>query len=98
MSEMQDFIRRLEDGIGETMAKIAELPDPYLDESCRHGCARGGTVWSLLTHNIEHERMHHGNVVGIRDSLRKMQQDQKSRLKAEYNVARATLNASLFGL
>jgi uncharacterized damage-inducible protein DinB len=98
VSELQEYIRRLEDGIRETMAKIDAVPEEYLDEACRHACARGGSVWNLLTHNIEHERAHHGNVVGVRDSLRKLQQDRRSRLMAEYYVARATLIAALFGL
>ena len=98
MSEIEAFIQQLEDGLRETMAKIEAIPDDYLDAPCRHACARGGPVWNLLTHNIEHERMHHGNLVGLRDSLRKLQQDRKSRLMAEYYVARATLIASLFGL
>ena len=98
MSEIQDYIKKLQDGIQETMAKIAQVPDEYLDEPCRHMCARGGAVWHLITHNIEHERMHTGNIVGVRDSLRRLQQDKKSRLMAEYYVARAMLIASLFGL
>jgi hypothetical protein len=98
MSEIQDYIRQLEEGIQETMAKIAEVPEEYLDASCRHMCARGGEVWHLITHNIEHERMHHGNIVGVRDSLRRLQQDRRSRLMAEYYIARATLIAALFGL
>jgi hypothetical protein len=97
-SELQDYIQRLEDGIQETMAKIAEIPEEYLDEACRHMCARGGAVWNLITHNIEHERMHYGNIIGVRDSLRRLQQDRKSRLMAEYYVARASLIAALFGL
>jgi hypothetical protein len=98
MSELEDLIRELEDGLRETIAKIDALPEEYLDAACRHACARGGAVWDLITHNIEHERMHHGNVVGVRDSLRRLQQDRKSRLIAEYYIARATLIASLFGL
>jgi uncharacterized damage-inducible protein DinB len=98
MNEVQDFIRQLQEGIQETMAKIDQIPEEYLDEACRHICARGGEVWHLLTHNIEHEKMHTGNITGIRDSLRRLQQDRKSRLMAEYYMARAALIASLFGL
>ena len=98
MSEVQAYIQRLEAGIQATMAQIGAIPEEYVDAPCRHACARGGAVWDLLTHNIEHERAHHGNIVGVRDSLRRLQQDRKSRLMAEYYIARATLIASLLGL
>ena len=42
--------------------------------------------------------MHAGQIAGVRDSLRKLQQDRRSRLLAELYVERARLIASLFGL
>ena len=98
MSRVHELVRRLEDSMRESFDKIQEVPEEYLDRPCRHGCARGGSVWSLLTHNIEHERMHTGQVIGIRDAMRRLQQDRKSKLLAEFYVARATLVAALLGL
>jgi uncharacterized damage-inducible protein DinB len=98
MNEVHDLVRRLEDSMRESFDKIEALPEEYIDQPCRHGCARGGSVWHLLTHNIEHERMHTGQVIGVRDAMNRLQQDKKSRLLAELYVSRAMLIASLLGL
>lgn len=98
MSQVEELIHRLEVSMRESFEKIARLPESYLDEDCRHVCARKGQVWHLLTHNIEHERMHRGQIISARDSLRRLQQDRKSRLLAELYVARAEVIASLIGL
>jgi uncharacterized damage-inducible protein DinB len=98
MSEVHELVRRLEDSMRESFDKILEIPEDYLDHPCRHGCARGRHVWDLLTHNIEHERMHTGQIIGVRDAMDRLQQDRKSKLIAELYLARATLIASLLGL
>src|SRR6478609_2030296 len=98
MSEVHALIRQLEESMRDTFGRLEAIPEEYVNQPCRHGCARGGTVWHLLTHNIDHERMHTGQVIGVRDTLRKLQQGQRSRLLAELYVARAMLIASLIGL
>ena len=98
MTRLRELIQRLEDSMHETFDTIEAIPDEYLDQPCRHQCARGRLVWDLLTHNIEHERLHTGQVVGIRDAIDKLQQNRKAKLLAELYVARATLIASLIGL
>ena len=98
MSQVDELIRRLETSMRDSFDKIQEIPERYLDEPCRHVCARQGTVWHLLTHNIEHERMHRGQIISARDSLRRLQQDRRSRLLADLYVARAELIAALIGL
>ena len=98
MNEVQSLVRNLESSMRKSFDKIQAMPDQYLDEPCRHGCARGGNVWHLLTHNIEHEKMHTGQIIGARDSINRLQQDRKSRLIAELYVSRAMLIASLLGL
>jgi hypothetical protein len=98
MSEVRTLILRLEESMRTTFDRLEAIPEEYMDQPCRHGCARGGTVWHLLTHNIDHERMHTGQVIGVRDVLRRLQQDRRSRLLAELYVARAMLAASLIGL
>ena len=98
MSRVHELVRRLEDSMRESFDKIQTIPEEYLDHACRHGCARGRLVWDLLTHNIEHERLHTGQLIGIRDVMDRLQQDRKSKLMAELYVARAILIASLLGL
>ena len=58
----------------------------------------GGTVRDLLTHNIDHERMHSGQIYSARYSLQRMQKGEVHRLMAETLRARADLLASLIGL
>jgi len=58
----------------------------------------GGPVRDLLTHNIDHEQMHTGQVYSLRYSMRKMQKSQVDRFMAETIRARANLIAALVGL
>jgi uncharacterized damage-inducible protein DinB len=58
----------------------------------------GGTIRNLLTHNIDHERMHVGQVYSARYGLKHMQTGEVDRLMAETLRARADLIASLMGL
>ena len=77
---------------------LAALSDAELDEHSDHPCAMGGSVRDLLTHNIDHERMHTGQVYSARYSQRKMQKSEVDRLMAETLKARTELIASLIGL
>jgi uncharacterized damage-inducible protein DinB len=74
------------------------LTDDELDAPSDHPCAMGGTIRNLLTHNIDHERMHVGQVYSARYSLKQMQTGEVDRLMAETLRARADLIASLIGL
>ena len=92
------LIRRLQDSMEQTVTKIQNIPEEFLGQPCRHGCARGKSVWHLLTHNIEHERMHTGQIIGTRDIMDRLQQTPKTKLLAELYIARSTFIASLFDL
>lgn len=96
--QVREIIRELQAGLERTVEVISSMPEQHIDRPSAHGCARGGTVWNLLTHNIEHDRMHTGQVIGVRDDLRILQQDRRSRLLAELCMERARLIASLYGL
>jgi uncharacterized damage-inducible protein DinB len=84
--------------LAETLGVLAHLSDAELDDPSEHPCAMGGSVQDLLTHNIDHETMHAGQVYSLRYSLRKMQKGQVDRLMAETIRARANLIAALIGL
>jgi hypothetical protein len=56
-TEVATLIGTLTDRIIDVLEQLATLADADLDAPCAHPCARGGTVRSLLTHNIDHERM-----------------------------------------
>jgi hypothetical protein len=96
--QVNDLIEQLLSSLTETMGVLAHLSDAELDDVSEHPCAMGGTVRDLLSHNIDHEQMHTGQVYSLRYSLRKMQKGQVDRLMAETLRARANLIASLVGL
>lgn len=96
--EVTTLIQALVDHIGDSLERLAELTDEDLDQPCAHPCATGGTVRSLLTHNIDHERMHVGQVYNIRYEAKMMQNAAVARLLAEWLRDRAVLISSLYGL
>lgn len=97
-SEVMTLIQALVDHMTDSLERLADLADEDLDEPCGHPCATGGTVRSLLTHNIDHERMHLGQVYNIRYETRMMQNGEVARLLAEWLRDRALLISSLSGL
>ncbi len=88
----------LQRSLAETLEVLSRLSEAELDDSSDHPCAMGGTVRDLLTHNIDHERMHVGQVYSARYSLRHMQKSEADRLMAETLRARTDLIAALIGL
>ena len=92
------LIRALSDRIIDVLEQLSLLTDADLDAPCSHPCATGGTVRSLLTHNIDHERMHVGQVYNIRYETKSMQNGETARLLAEWLRDRALLISSLYGL
>ena len=98
MSEAQRLISELQTSITETIAKLDDLTDAHLDHDCSHGCAMGDGVRGLLVHNIDHERMHLGQVHNVRFGLKTMQRDHVARLMAEWVRERAALASALVGL
>jgi uncharacterized damage-inducible protein DinB len=97
-SEVATLIGTLADRIIDVLEQLSSLTDEDLDAPCGHPCATAGTVRSLLTHNIDHERMHTGQVYNIRYEAKMMQNGQVARLLAEWLRDRATLISSLYGL
>lgn len=93
-----ELIEMLLSSLNETLGVLSHLSDVELDDSSEHPCAMGGTVRDLLTHNIDHEQMHAGQIYSLRYGLRKMQKSQTDRLMAETIRARANLIAALIGL
>lgn len=96
--QSDELVQMLFSSLSESLAVLSHLSDAELDDPSEHPCAMGGTVRDLLTHNIDHEQMHAGQVYSLRYSLRKMQKSQVDRLMAETIRARANLIAALIGL
>ena len=97
-SQLNQLIKMLQVSMQETLEALAALTDAELDEHSDHICAMDGSVRDLLTHNIDHERMHVGQIYSARYALKQMQKGEAHRLLAETFRARADLIASLIGL
>ena len=98
MSEVLKLINELQRSMNETLNKLSALTDAHLDHDCSHGCAMEDGVRGLLVHNVDHERMHLGQVHNARFRLKAMQRDASARLLAEWLRERAALAAALVGL
>lgn len=97
-ANVNTLIERLQLSLNETLQTLAELTDAELDEQSDHICATGGTVRDLLTHNIDHDKMHAGQLFGARYLLKNMQKGEVHRLMADTVKARAEVIASLIGM
>lgn len=92
------LIERLQLSLNETLETLAGLTDVELNEPSDHICATGGTVRDLLTHNIDHDKMHAGQLFGARYLLKNMQKGEVHRLMADIVRARAELITALIGM
>jgi uncharacterized damage-inducible protein DinB len=99
--ETRELIRRLQDGMNETLDALAALTDEQLGETCSHPCGHGPgettSIWHLLANDIDHERMHSGQVLSIRHDLREMQ-TPVARLLSEWVRERAAVIGALIDL
>ena len=62
-----------------------------------HGCAQGKDVWTLITNDIDHEKIHTGQVLEARYESR-ITASPMERLIAEWLAERARFIGSLVGL
>jgi len=98
MSKVDQLITKLLESMTQTLTKLKALEDAHLDHECSHGCAMEDGVRGLLVHNIDHEKMHLGQIQNIRFGLKIMQRDFTDRLLAEWLRERAALASTLVGL
>lgn len=96
--QVNALIEKLQASLAETLEVLSHLSEAELDDPSEHPCAMGGVIRDLLTHNIDHERMHVGQIFSARYSLRHMQKSEADRLMAETLRARTELIAALIGL
>ena len=96
--QTDELVQMLIASFSETLGVLSHLSDAELDELSEHPCAMGGPVRDLLTHNIDHEQMHAGQIYSMRYGMRKMQKGQVDRFMAETLRARANLIAALIGM
>ena len=84
----------------QTMVTIDTLLAASHDEltmPSSHACAQGKDLWTLITNDIDHEKIHIGQVLEGRYEAR-ITQTPMQRLIAEWLEARARLIGSFIGL
>jgi hypothetical protein len=90
-------IRELMEQTMVTMDALIEASDRELAAPSSHACAQGKDVWTLITNDIDHEKIHIGQILEARYESR-ITASPMQRLAAEWLVERARLIGSLVGL
>ena len=90
-------IRELLEQTMTTIEALLAATDRELPMSSSHVCAQGKDVWTLLTNDIDHEKIHTGQVLEGRYESR-ITASPMERLIAEWLVERARFVSSLVGL
>src|SRR3989442_14672080 len=90
-------IRELIEQTMLTMGALLEAPERELSVPSSHGCAQGKDVWTLITNDIDHEKIHTGQVLEGRYESR-VTASPMERLVVEWLVERARFIGALMGL
>jgi hypothetical protein len=90
-------IRELIESSIQTLEALLPLADAELAQPSDHVCAQGKDVWALITNDIDHEKIHVGQIAEGRHESR-ITQTAMARLIAEWFEERARLIGALVGL
>src|SRR5215475_13621724 len=90
-------VRELLEQTIATMDALLEASDRELPLSSSHACAQGKDLWTLITTDIDHEKIHTGQVLEGRYESR-ITASPMQRLIAEWLAERARFVGSLVGL
>ena len=94
---VREAIRELMTQTMVTMDALLEASDDELTRPSSHACAQGKDVWTLITNDIDHEKIHTGQVLEGRYES-KLTASPMQRLLAEWLAERARFIGSLIGL
>ena len=94
---VREAIRELLQQTVTTIDTLLGASDRELAKPSSHGCAQGKDVWTLLTNDIDHEKIHTGQILEGRYESR-ITASPMERLVAEWLVERARLIGSMVGL
>lgn len=94
---VREAVRELLEQTIATMEALLEASDRELPLSSSHACAQGRDLWTLITNDIDHEKIHTGQVLEGRYESR-ITASPMQRLVAEWLAERARLVGSLVGL
>ena len=90
-------IRELIEETTTTMDRLLRASDGELPLPSSHACAQGKDLWMLVTNDIDHEKIHTGQVLEGRYESR-LTASPMERLVAEWLVERTRFIGSLVGL
>src|SRR5262245_25817484 len=94
---LREAIRELMEQTIVTMDALLEASDRELPEASSHACAQGKDVWTLITNDIDHEKIHTGQVLEGRYESR-ITASPMERLIGEWLAERARFVGALVGL
>ena len=90
-------VRELLEQTIATMQALLEASDRELAMPSSHACAQGKDLWTLITNDIDHEKIHTGQVLEARYESR-ITSSPMQRLVAEWVAERARFVGTLIGL
>ena len=90
-------VRELLEQTMGTMDALLAASDRELPMPSSHACAQGRDLWTLITNDIDHEKIHTGQVLEARYESRRTASPIE-RLIAEWLAERARFVGSLVGL
>ncbi len=90
-------VRELLEQAIATMEALLEASDRELAMPSSHACAQGKDLWTLITNDIDHEKIHTGQVLAARYESR-ITSSPMQRLIAEWVAERARFVGTLIGL
>ena len=96
-STVRGAVRELLEQTVATMDALLEASDRELPLPSSHACAQGKDLWTLITNDIDHEKIHVGQVLEARYEARNTASPME-RLIAEWLAERARFIGSLVGL
>jgi hypothetical protein len=94
---VREAVRELLEQTIATMDALLDASDRELPRSSSHACAQGKDLWTLITNDIDHEKIHTGQVLEGRYESR-ITASPMQRLIAEWLAERARFVGSLVGL
>jgi hypothetical protein len=94
---VREAVRELLEQTMVTMDTLLAASDDELAMPSSHACAQGKDLWTLLTNDIDHEKIHTGQVLEARYESR-ITASPLQRLLAEWLAERARFIGSLVGL
>ena len=94
---VREAVRELLEQTLQTMDTLLKASDHELPMRSSHACAQGKDVWTLITNDIDHEKIHTGQVLEARYESG-ITASPMERLVAEWLAERARFIGSLVGL